>query len=99
MALMNITVIPIGTGETSVGDYIADIEKYLRDKKIAHSLGDMGTVVYGELNELFRIAKEIHSIPFSKGVDRVVTQITIDDRHDKKRKIGDKQKAIINRLK
>ncbi|WP_197460515.1 thiamine-binding protein [Thermodesulfatator autotrophicus] len=33
MAIMEISVIPLGTGSTSLGRYVADIEKYLTEKK------------------------------------------------------------------
>ena len=98
MALMHITVIPIGTGSASVGDYIADIEQFLTGKGVDHSLGDMGTVIYGSADELLQLASEIHNFPFNAGVQRVVTQLTIDDRRDIDRKIGEKREAVINRI-
>ena len=98
MALMNILIIPMGSASTSVGDFVADIERFLRKKKIDHSLGDMGTVVYGEVDELCRLAAEMHNIPFTKGIERVITQITIDDRRDKQCGIGDKEQAVMTRL-
>lgn len=99
MALMQITVIPLGTGSPSVGDYVADIEQFLNKRGVAHSLGDMGTVMYGPVDELLRLAAEVHNLPFARGAKRVVTQITIDDRRDIERKIGEKQQSVINRLK
>jgi len=98
MPLMQITVIPLGTGSPSVGDYVADIQQYLRERGAEHSLHDMGTIIHGSTEELLRLAGEIHSLPFARGVKRVVTQITIDDRRDVERKIGEKQQAVINRL-
>jgi uncharacterized protein YqgV (UPF0045/DUF77 family) len=41
----------------------------------------------------------LYEIPFEEGAVRVVTQITIDDRRDKKIKIGDKIQSVIGRLK
>jgi len=70
MALMEITVIPLGTGSTSVGDYIADIKQYLHDKNVEHSMHDMGTVIAGTTEELLQLAREIHLIPFTKGAER-----------------------------
>ena len=98
MALMQITVIPLGTSGAGVGDFIADIEQYLRDRHIEHSLNDMATVIYGTPEELFRIAREIHSLPFKKDIDRVVTQLTIDDRRDLDRKIDEKKRSVLARL-
>ena len=99
MAHMHITVIPVGTGTPSVGDYIADIELFLQERKIKHTLHDMGTVIVGTTEELFRLAAEIHRLPFNKGAQRVVTNITLDERSDKDRGLGDKKESVTQRLK
>lgn len=98
MALMQITIIPLGTATPSVGKYVADVERYLQEQGIDHQLQDMGTVVHGESEELFRLAAEIHNLVFGKGVQRVVTHITIDDRRDVQQGLGDKQRAVLRRL-
>ena len=98
MAFMQITIVPVGTGTTSVGNYVADIENFLRDKGIEHTLHDMGTIVTGTPEELFKLAEELHNLPFTKGAQRVVTSITIDDRRDIDRRLGDKQRAVTDRL-
>ena len=98
MALMQITVIPIGTGKPSVGDYIADIEIFLREKGVEHVLNDMGTVISGPTKELLQLASEIHHIPLEKGAPRVVTHISLDERVDLERKIGEKQQSVLSRL-
>ena len=98
MALMQITVIPIGTGSPSVGDYIADIELFLRDKGVEHTMNDMGTVIYGTARELLQLAHEVHRLPFTKGAERVITNITMDERLDRDIQIGDKQQSIIRKL-
>ncbi|MCL7487400.1 MAG: MTH1187 family thiamine-binding protein [Desulfobulbaceae bacterium] len=95
MALMQITIIPVGTGSPSVGSYIADIERFLRGKDIEHSLHDMGTIIAAPVNDLFAMAEEIHRLPFTKGAERVITHITVDERADLDRKIGEKQQAVL----
>lgn len=99
MALMQITIIPVGTASPSVGSYVAEIEKFLRSKDVEHTLEDMGTVVHGNADMLLNLAHEIHSLPFKKGAKRVVTQITIDDRRDIDRNIGEKKNSVLSRLK
>ena len=61
-------------------------------------LNDMGTVIYGNTGELLQLAAEIHEHPFSRGAQRVVTQIVLDDRRDKKRGIGAKRQAVLKIL-
>jgi uncharacterized protein (TIGR00106 family) len=98
MAIMEISVTPLGLGQTGVGDFIAELVKYLRREKIPHMLTDMGTLVHGEPQRLLEVARALHELPFSLGVKRVVTHITIDDRRDKEVLLGDKTTSIEARL-
>ena len=99
MALMEISVVPLGLGQVSVGDYIAQVEEYLRQNNIPHQLTDMGTVVSGSASELLKVAQDLHELPFAKGVKRVITHIAIDDRRDKNVGLGDKTRSVEARLK
>ena len=96
---MQITIIPLGTGTPSVGNFVADIQELLAEKGADYELNDMGTVIHGHPEELFSLAAEIHEFPFSKGAQRVVTQVVVDDRRDKERKIGEKKQAVLKLLK
>ncbi len=94
MALLQLTTIPLGTQTPSVGDYVAEIQKELEKTNMPFRLNDMGTVIEGNISELLAIIDKIYEIPFKKGAMRVVTQIVIDDRRDKKVAIGDKITAV-----
>ena len=98
MALMQITVIPVGTASPSVGEFVARTQKVVAESGLAYELQDMGTVVEGAAGDLFRLAAQIHEMPFAKGAERVVTQITVDDRRDRRVAIGDKVKSVQERL-
>jgi len=98
MALMEISVVPMGLGSPSVGDYIAALVKFLRENKIPHRLTDMSTIVEGPPAKLLEWARVLHELPFENGVQRVITHITIDDRRDKKVSLGDKISAVEARL-
>ena len=98
MALMQINVIPLGGGSSSVGDFVAAIISSLERQGVEYKLTDMGTVVEGEVGDLFKLATRIHEIPFQMGEKRVVTQIVIDDRRDKIVAIGDKVSSVERRL-
>ena len=99
MALMHLTIIPLGTGSASVGEYVVDIQKALEKSGLPYTLADMGTTVEGSSKELLILAGQLSEIPFSKGVQRVVTQISLDDRRDKKIELGDKIASVAARLK
>lgn len=94
MALMQITIIPLGTGSPGVGEYVADIESFLQESGAEYSLHDMGTIIRGSADELLRLALQIHQLPFARGVQRVVTHISIDERVDKDPRIGDKAHSV-----
>jgi uncharacterized protein (TIGR00106 family) len=99
MAIMEISVTPLGLGTPSVGDYIAEVVKHLQQEGIPHELTDMGTLVHGHAARLLKVAQVLHELPFEKGVQRVMTHITIDDRRDKEVYLGEKVKSVKARLK
>ena len=99
MAIMEISVVPLGLGQTSVGDFVADVVRYLQQEGIPHELTDMGTLIHGHSARLLKVAQVLHELPFDREVQRVITHITIDDRRDKDVHLGDKVKSIKDRIK
>jgi uncharacterized protein (TIGR00106 family) len=98
MAIMEISVVPIGTGDTSLSSYVADCIRVLKKANIPFEMSAMGTNVEGDLKKLIDIALEMHHLPFRKGAQRVVTTLKIDDRRDKKGTIAGKKKAVKEKL-
>ena len=98
MALMQINIVPLGVGSSSVGEFVAGIVKKLDHEGVVYTLTDMGTVLEGDVEDLLKVAAMLHEVPFQKGAKRVVTQINIDDRRDKKVALGDKISSVVNRL-
>jgi len=79
-----VSIIPIGTGDTGVSRYIAACLKVLEGKKdLTYRLTPMGTVIEGPLDKLLEAVRQMHEVPFNKGALRVVTHLKIDDRRDK----------------
>jgi uncharacterized protein (TIGR00106 family) len=97
MAILQLTIIPIGTPSPNLGDYIHSIQQRLTAMGASFALNDMGTLIEGEAAELFKIVASLYETPFIEGAVRVVTQITIDDRRDKKVRIGDKIQSVSKR--
>ena len=87
MAIVDVVVIPVGTEGPSVSKYIAEIQTKLNEfkqqGKIDYQLTPMNTLIEGDLKDLFEVIQAIHELPFDKGLDRVCTNIRIDDRRDK----------------
>ncbi len=99
MAILEISVVPIGTGETSLSHYVADCLRILKKEKVRYELTSMGTNIEGDLNTLFKIALKMHQTPFQKGALRVLTTLKIDDRRDKKGTLEGKKRAVKIKLK
>lgn len=98
MAILEISVVPIGTGNTSLSAYVADCLRMLKKEKLRYELSSMGTNIEGDLKDLFKIALKMHQVPFKKGARRVATTIKIDDRRDKKGTLEGKKRAVKNKL-
>lgn len=102
MAIVDVVVIPVGTDGPSVSKYIAEIqielEKFKKQGEIDYQLTPMNTLIEGDLEDLLNVVKVIHELPFNKGLDRVCTNIRIDDRRDKQRKMNDKLTSVEKHL-
>lgn len=103
MAIVDVTVIPIGTATPSVSKYVASVQKVLRtyekEGKIRFQLTPMNTLIEGELSVLFEVIQAIHEAPFKEGIERVATNIRIDDRRDiGNRKMEEKVNKVLKLL-
>ncbi|MBY0122396.1 MTH1187 family thiamine-binding protein [Bacillus sp. S/N-304-OC-R1] len=102
MAIVDVTVIPIGTSTPSVSTYVAEIQRVLKvyeDKgQIRFELTPMNTIIEGDLPVLFEVIQAMHEVPFQKGLMRVATNIRIDDRRDITRRMEEKIEAVEKKL-
>ncbi|NIA20180.1 MAG: MTH1187 family thiamine-binding protein, partial [Xanthomonadaceae bacterium] len=77
MAMMEISVVPLGTKTTGVSLYVAGCLQKVKASGLEHQLTAMGTIVVGEVDELLQLAAELHQQPFEMGAQRVVTTIKL----------------------
>lgn len=100
MPVMEISIIPIGTKETSISKYIVSSEKALKESKAGRcEITAMGTLVEGSsTRKLLDIAGRMHQKALSSGAKRVITHILIDDRKDKKVTIKGKVDSLKQKL-
>lgn len=93
--IAELRVIPLGTATPSVSPYIAACLDVLKEAKdIKYELTGMGTIIEGPLNRILELTQQMHEVPFTQGVQRVVTLISIDDRRDKRATAEDKVKEV-----
>lgn len=99
MALVEISVIPLGTPTSSVSQYIARAVKLLEgEKDIKYELTAMGTIIEGDLERVLTLARKMHEAVFNAEIMRVVTTIKIDDRRDRTSSMDSKTESLRREL-
>ena len=99
MAMVEVSIVPVGTESPSVSEYVARAVKVLRaEKDLKYELTAMGTIIEGDLARLLTVVRKIHEAVLDCGVKRVVTTVKIDDRRDKASSISSKVEAVKEKL-
>ena len=100
MALVEVSIIPLGTKTPSVSQYIAQAVKVLQSEEdVKYELTAMGTIIEGDLERLLAIVGKMHKVVFDAGVMRVVTTVKIDERRDKTSSLSSKMESLKRELK
>lgn len=83
MAVCSISVVPIGTGSTSVSSYVAECQKILSDMEgVKYELTPMATMLEGDFAVIMEAVRRLHHVPFERGAKRVLTTVIVDERLD-----------------
>jgi uncharacterized protein (TIGR00106 family) len=99
MAMIDISVVPVGTQSPSVSQFVAGAVGLLKNEPgIKYELTAMNTIIEGDLARLLALAQQMHNSAFAAGAQRVVTTIRIDDRRDKPLTIEGKVRAVKEKL-
>jgi len=99
MAIVEVSVVPLGTPTPSVSKYVAKAAQVLEgEKDITYELTAMGTIIEGELGRLLTLVKKMHEAVFDAGAMRVLTTVKIDERRDKPSSISSKVEAVKREL-
>ena len=99
MAIVEVSIAPLGTGSTSISRYVADCHQLLQQEAaVEYQLTPMGTIIEGDLDHILKIIRKMHEIPFEKGAGRVSTLIKIDDRRDKETSMKQKLASVRQKL-
>ncbi len=98
IVMADVSIVPLGTAETSVSDYVASsLEVLKKAKDLQYQVGPMGTSIQGPMDRVMEVIAQMHETPFGKGVKRVVTIIKIDDRRDKQQTLTQKVRRVTDR--
>ncbi len=94
MAIVEVSVVPLGLSTTSLSGQVASVLQPLKDSGLRYTVTAMGTIIEGDLEEVMRCLLRMHEVPFVTGARRVYTTIKIDDRRDKKASMEDKLRSV-----
>jgi len=96
MAVVDVTVLPIGTSTTSLSDFVVACQRELKlcGAGLNFQLTAMGTIIEGDLDRILEVIRRLHEVPFNHGAMRVSTTIRIDDRRDKTGTILQKVQSV-----
>jgi len=96
--IAEVSIVPLGTGDTGVSGFIAEAVKAL--EKVAEANGlryhvcAMGTAIEGDLDVVWQAVKAMQEAMFAAGAKRLLTTLRIDDRRDKEETLERKRQAI-----
>ncbi|MDI9623521.1 MAG: MTH1187 family thiamine-binding protein [Methanothermobacter sp.] len=99
MITAELTIIPIGTGDTSLSEYIAAAIKAMEEKNIRYEISGMGTQIEAEnLEDILDAIRAAHEAVFKLDCSRVYTTVKIDDRRDVEKTLKDKIASVKSKL-
>lgn len=99
MAIVEVSVVPLGTKTPSLSQYVARVVKVLeQEEDMKYELTAMGTIMEGDLDRILAVVRKMHEVVFGEGVFRVVTTVKIDDRRDKPQTINGKLDSVRKKL-
>jgi uncharacterized protein (TIGR00106 family) len=100
MATADLTVIALGRPEASASEYIAEIQRRLREQdRVRFQMHAMGTSLEGSTADILAVVGELHAVPFESGVPRVYTVLKLDERRDRPdQTLADKVRSVEERL-
>lgn len=99
MAVVEVTIVPLGTATPSVSNYVAGCHQVLKQAAdLKYQLTPMSTIIEGNLDRILDVIRQMHETPYKAGAQRVSTTIRIDDRRDKELTMDGKVKAVMAKI-
>jgi uncharacterized protein (TIGR00106 family) len=96
MATADLTVLALGRPEVSASEYVAEIQRRLREQdRVRFRMHAMGTSLEGSAEDILAVVGELHAVPFEQGVPRVYTVLKLDERRDRpEQTLDDKVRSV-----
>lgn len=94
MIIAQLSIAPVGKS-ISLSKYVKLVIETLKKENIKFETNAMATVIEtDDLNKLFNVVQKAHNAVLEYGVERVITELKIDDRRDKNVTMESKLKSI-----
>ncbi|KAJ7721563.1 hypothetical protein DFH07DRAFT_857769 [Mycena maculata] len=97
-AVADFCLIPIGTGEPSVAEYIAECQRILEKSGLKYKMHGYGTNLEGPWPAVSQAIHDCHAAVHAKGAPRVATDIRIGTRVDRTLAPGTGNDAKVRRV-
>lgn len=97
MAVVQVSVVPVGTSSASISHHVAHCIDVLEATGLSFKLTPMGTVIEGDLRDILEAISKMHEGTFGDDVHRVLTTVIVDDRRDKRLTMAGKLEAVRRR--
>ena len=92
--IAQLSVYPIGEG-TSLGRFVRKGVAIVEESGLPYEVGGMSTSVeVPDLDTLFGLIKKVHAAHVAEGARRVIIDLKVDDRRDKKATIESKKASV-----
>lgn len=98
MAIVEVTIVPLGVPGTSLSKHVADVVRVVKESGLQYELTAMGTIISGDLDEIWKVLRKMHEACFQGEVTRVSTQVKIDDRRDHAASPEQKIRSVMEKL-
>ncbi|CAK7226577.1 UPF0045 protein M15 [Sporothrix bragantina] len=87
-------LIPVGTGNVSVAEDVAEVQRLLEASGLTITMHSAGTTVEGSWDDVMRVIGQAHTVVHQRGVLRVQSSMRVGTRTDKKQTAADKVKRV-----
>jgi len=81
--IVELSVVPLGTGSTSVSEYVRVAYDIIKQSGLDYEVTPMGTCLQGDWDLIFATIRKIHDRLGELGCGRITSTIKVDDRRDK----------------
>ncbi len=96
--ISQLSVYPIGEG-TSVSRFVKKGISVIEESGYTYEVGGMSTTLETPgLDELFELVKRVHAAHVKEGAKRIIIDLKVDDRMDKKATIKSKKEKVTKRI-